>query len=152
MANVINAVKEGTKKVWNEVSPEAGYAVSGIIRLTKIGLHSIGDVTNGTASAVELSVALADGFSTAALGGTTQAQRIAGANSKGERLYGSLFGDEKAAADAPLTLEEQELLKELIAAEAISQEQVEALSSRGLRALMTLIEESAEAAAAAAGL
>ena len=157
--NAITEIKALFKGTWTgvkggyaDLKPEAAYAVSGVVRLTKVTLHTVGDITNGAASTVELTSALADGFATEALGGSTQAERISGAEAKGKSAYTSLFGDEEVAVEEPLTPEEQELLKELVTAGVADQAQIDTLSPKGLRAVITLAEEAAAAAAEASGL
>ena len=100
MMNFINKAKSAVVNTWSEVSPEVGYAVSGVIRLTKVSLHTVGDLTNGAASSMEVSSAFAEGFLNEGLGGTTQPERVAGAKNKGGAAYDSLFGEESKTADA----------------------------------------------------
>jgi hypothetical protein len=100
--NLVSGFVGGLKSAYTEIKPEAAYAASGAIRLTKVSFHVLGDTTNGVANGLEMSSAFSTGFINKATNGTTQPERVVGSEARGEALYESFFGDEDKANNAGL--------------------------------------------------
>jgi hypothetical protein len=148
------AIGHGLERVADEGIPAAAELGGAILDLTINVANNGTKVVRVANHTINVTAAYGGGFADGFMGTSTEAGQVKWAHDNGvDHGRSARETDTQSIENAkPLSQSEEELLKSLVESGEVSREQLDTLSPRGLRAILTLAEEAAAAAAASAGL